>query len=131
MPEIYTEEFDKEWIRFKLVTAAKNWDEVKQRFIVLALLCGKLVEIYVDLEDEEKADIRTLKAALSKRVGLTTDPLASSRHFNDQKQEPGEKVSDYTRDLKRLFSRAYPSEGVQSMVLLQQFLTGLRAPISQ
>ena len=43
-----------------------------------------------------------------------TDPVASTRHFNDRKQEPSEKVSDYARDLKKLFSRAYPGEDSQS-----------------
>ncbi len=131
LPEITTEDFERSWIRFNLVAAAKKWDEVKQLSIVPALLRGKLVEIFVDLEDEEKADIKTLKRALSARAGLTSDPLASARRFNDRKQEPGEKVSNYARELKRLYSRAYPGEDAQSIVLVQRFLTGLQAPISQ
>ena len=110
LPEISTEDFERSWIRFNLVATAKNWDEAEQLSIVPALLHGKLVEIFVDLEDEEKVDIKTLKGALAKRAGLMTDPLASTRRFNDRKQEPAEKVSDYARELKKLFSRAYPSE---------------------
>ena len=131
LPEITTEDFERSWICFNLVATAKKWDEAKQLSIVPALLRGKLVEIFVDLEDEEKANIKMLKRALSVRAGLTSDPLASARCFNDRKQEPGEKVSDYARELKRLYSRAYPGEDAQSIVLVQHFLTGLRAPISQ
>ena len=109
LPEITTEDFERSWIRFNLVAAAKKWDEVKQLSIVPALLRGKLVEIFVDLEGEEKANIKTLKRALSARVGLTSDPLASARRFNDRKQELGE-VSDYAREFKRLYSQAYPRE---------------------
>ncbi len=99
--EITTEDFERSSIRFNLVAAAKKWDEAKQLSIVPR---GKLVEIFVDLEDEEKADIKTLKRALSALAGLASDPLASARRFNDRKQEPGEKVSDYARELKRLYS---------------------------
>ena len=45
------------------------------------------MEIFVDLDDEEK----TLKRALLARVGLTSDPLVSARGFNDRKQELGER----------------------------------------
>ena len=120
LPEITMEDLVRSWIRFNLVAAAKKWDEVKQLSIVPALLCRKLVETLVDLEDE-KADIKTLKRALSAQEGLTSDPLASARLFNDRKQEPGEKVSDYARELKRLYSRAYPGKDAQSIVLVQQF----------
>lgn len=41
------------------------------------------------------------------------------------------RVEDFTNDLKRLFKQAYPSEDAKSSVLLQRFLTGLRAAISQ
>ena len=90
-PEITTEDFERSWIRLNLVAAAKKWDEEKQLSILPALLCGKLVDIFVDLEDKEKADIKMLKRALSARAGLTLDPLASARRFNGQKQEPGVK----------------------------------------
>ena len=120
LPEITMEDIVRSWIRFNLVAAAKKWDEVKQLSIVPALLRRKLVETLVNLEDE-KADIKTLKRALSAQAGLTSDPLASARLFNDRKQEPGEKVSDYARELKRLYSRAYPGKDAQSIVLVQQF----------
>ena len=54
LPEITTEDFERSWIRFNLVATAKKWDEAKQLSIVPALLHGKLVEIFVDLDDEEK-----------------------------------------------------------------------------
>ena len=40
-------------------------------------------------------------------------------------------MSDYATELKRLYSRAYPGEDAQSIVLVQRFLMGQRAPISQ
>ena len=94
-------------------------------------ICVPVFGGLLDLEDEEKADIKTLKRALSVRAGLTSDLLASARCFNDRKQELGEKVSDYAGELKRLYSRAYPGEDTQSIVLVQRLLMSLQAPISQ
>ena len=108
--QITTEDVERSWIHFNLVATAKKWDEAKQLSNVLALFPGKLVEIFVNLEDEEKADNKTLKRALSVRAGLTLDPLVLARRFNDWKQEPGVKVSDYAREFKRLYNRAYPGE---------------------
>lgn len=77
LPEITTEDFERLWINFHFVATAKKWDEAKQLSIVPALLRGKLVEIFVDLEDK-KADINTLKRTQSAQAGLTSDPLASA-----------------------------------------------------
>ena len=46
LPESTTEDFERSWIRFNLVAAAKKWDEAKHLSIVPALLHGKLVEIF-------------------------------------------------------------------------------------
>ena len=78
LPEITTEDFERSWIRFNLVAAAKKWGEAKHLSIVPALLHGKLVEIFVDFEDKE---IKMLKRALSARAGLTSDLLAWARYM--------------------------------------------------
>ena len=124
------EDFQRAWIRFNLVAAAKKWDNAKQLAIVPALLCGTLVDFFVELSEEECADMQTLKKA-SAKAGLARDPLSSAKCFNMRKQGQEEKVADFARDLKKLFSQAYPSESIQSPVLLQRFLTGLLGSVSQ
>ena len=125
------EDFERAWIRFDLVAAAKKWDNAKQLAIVPALLRGKLVDFFVELSEEECADMQTLKKALSAKAGLARDPLSSAKCFNMRKQGQEEKVADFARDLKKLFTQAYPSESIQSPVLLQRFLTGLLGSVSQ
>ena len=44
-------------------------------------------------------------------------------------QLPGEKVSDFASELKKLFVESYPSEETTSAILLQRFMTGLSLPI--
>ena len=75
--------------------------------------------------------MQTLKKALSAKAGLARDPLSSEKCFNMRKQGQEEKVVDFARDLEKLFSQAYPSESIQSPVLLQRFLTVLLGSVSQ
>ena len=100
------------WIRFDLVAAVKRWDNVKQLAIVSALLRGTLVDFFVELSEEDRADMQTPKKALSAKAGLARDPLFSAKCFNMRKQGQEEKVADFARDLKKLFSQAYPSESI-------------------
>ena len=44
---------------------------------------------------------------------------------------PQETVSNFLTDLKRLYGQAFPGESVNSVVLLQKFLSDLRPGISQ
>ena len=68
------------------------------------LLCGKLVDFFVELSEEERADMQTLKKALSAKAGLARDPLSSAKCFDMRKQGQEQKVANFARDLKKLFS---------------------------
>jgi len=57
--------------------------------------------------------------------------------FHECKQGPRESVDDYAQDLRRLFTRAYPSaqqgtsepESMGCSVLMYQFIAGLRSDV--
>ena len=51
------------------VATAKEWDEAKQLAVIPALLRGKLIDYYVDLNDTTKGDLKLLRAALEERAG--------------------------------------------------------------
>ena len=99
-------EFERSWIKFKLVAAANKWDDAKALLMLPALLRGKLVEIYVSLPDEKKVDLDTLKRALKESAGLTRDQLSLSKAFSERKQGVQEKVADFERGLKKTISRS-------------------------
>ena len=77
LPEITEENFSRAWTRFELVASAKDWDATKQAVIVPTLLKGRLVDMYVDLSDDIKADIKKMKESLLEKAGLVQDPLTS------------------------------------------------------
>ena len=131
LPEISVEDFTRAWIRFKLVSAAKEWNAEKQASIVPTLLRGKLVDYYVELDATTKADLKQLKTALMRKAGLAQDPLTAGKLFISHCQRPGEKAEDFAEQLKKLFKQAYPDEELTSGILLQRFLTGLTAAVSR
>ena len=91
------EEFTRAWMRFELVTAAKDWDTEKQLSIAPMLLRGKLVDIYVDFNTETKSDLQLLKDTLMKRAGLDSDSLMIGKEFMSCSQLPNEKVENYSK----------------------------------
>ena len=114
LPEITIEDFRRAWTRFELAATVKKWGEDKQLAIIPTLLHGRLVDYYIDLE-EEKVSIQELVKSLKKRVGLMKSGI-------DDRP---------TRRCAEVFRLAYPEEEKSSSVLLQRFLTGLHPEISR
>ena len=131
LPELLTEDFKRGWTRFEFIATAKGWNAERQLAVIPTLLRGKLIDDYVELPDATKADLGRLKAALQDRAGVKEDPLVASKQFNQRSQGSEEKVKDFAATLKRLFKDAYSAESLDSAVLLQRFLTGLRPEIGR
>ena len=55
------EEYDRSWKRFKVIAAANTWEGGRNLAILPALLRGKLLDIYMQLTNADKADLATLK----------------------------------------------------------------------
>ena len=130
LPEISAEDFSRAWTRFELVAAAKEWDTARKLVVLPTLLRGKLLDYYLDLGDDDKVDLKTLKTVLKKKAGIDHDPLMASRLFNERSQGAQEKAVDFASGLKKLFRQAFPDEDPKSIVLRQRFLTGLQPSIS-
>ena len=131
LPEITVENFWRDWTRFELVAAAKDWNANKRKVVLPTLLRGKLVDIYTTLDEETRGDLQCLKKELMTQAGLLRDPLAAAQSFMSRCQKPCEKVNDFVSDLRKLFVEAYPREEVTSTILLQRFVTGLLPAISR
>ena len=69
------------------MAAAKEWDDDKQLAVLPALLRGRLLDYYLDLENADKTDLKTLKAALKRKAGINRDPLIASRLFKNMLKE--------------------------------------------
>ena len=129
LPEITVEDFERVWTQFELVANAKDWNANKRKVNFPTLLRGKLVDIYMTIDDETR-DLQDLKNTDASCWALQ-DPLTASQSFMSCREVPGEKVKDFATDLKKLFVESYPNEQIMSAILLQQFLTGLSPAISR
>ena len=131
LPEITVEDFKRAWTRFELVADAKDWNENKRKVILPTLLRGKLVDIYLTIDEETRGNLQHLKKALMRHAGLLRDPLTACQSFMTRRQGPSESVNDFATDLKRLFAESYPDEEIILAILLQRFLTGLLPAIAR
>ena len=82
------------------------------------LLQGKLIDYYLDLSEDERKDVKTLKAALQEKAGLKRDPLMTSKLFNERVQGPQEKARDFASELRKLYQQAFRDEEATSAILL-------------
>ena len=64
LPEITVKDFKRACTHFELVTDAKDWNENKQKVILPTLLCGRLVDIYLTIDEETHENLQHLKKAL-------------------------------------------------------------------
>ena len=81
LPEITKEDFLRAWTHFELVAAAKEWNAAKRATVLPTLLCGILVDIFIELSEETRADLQELKKTLMSKAGLTKDPLVAGKEF--------------------------------------------------
>ena len=81
LPEITMENFLRAWTRFELVAAAKEWNVRKRAIVLPTLLRGKLLDIYIELGEDTRADLAEVKKTLMSKVGLTKDPLVARKEF--------------------------------------------------
>ena len=86
-----------------LVAAAKKWNEGKRATVLPTLLRGKLVDIYIELSEETRANLAEVKKALMSKAGLTKDPLVAGKEFITHIQQDHESVNTFAADLKLLF----------------------------
>ena len=129
LPEISVSDFERSWTRFELVATAKEWTDAKKKLILPTLLRGKLVDVYVALDEETRGNLPNMKKALMQSAGILRDPLTAGQAFMSRHQLAGETVREYEMNLNKLFKESYPDEGQASPILLQKFLTGLSPPI--
>ena len=95
------------------------------------LLEGEALASWLELSEEQQGDFKIVKEKL---VGKMT-PLSFTalEEFHAQKLCPGEALSLFTQDLKRLLQTATPGldKKAGEQMLIHQFLTGLPTTISR
>ena len=120
-----------EWFqRFEICCAANTWsDEVKAVKLPM-LLEGEALAVWLELGDDDKKDYKKAKEHLLKN--MMPMEFISLDEFHQRKLRPGESLSVFLHDLKKLLSGAMPglAADARKQLLLHQLLAGLPKSIS-
>ena len=118
----------REWFqRFEIC----QWDGAKKALKLPTLLEGDGLAIWLKFSMEQKADYAIPKEQLIAKMVPTE--FVSLKEFCSRKLRPGEAITLYLYDLKRLLHQAMPEmeADVSNPLFLHQFLSGLPTPISR
>ena len=132
VPKSFSDGDAHEWFqRFEIYAAANQWDGAKKALKLPTLLEGKALAIWLELSTEQKADYAVAKEQLIAKMAPTE--FVSLEEFHSLKLRPGEAITLYLYDLKRLLCQAMPEmeANTSKPLLLHQFLSGLPTPISR
>jgi len=132
IPKSFSGGDTREWFqKFEICSNANGWDAEKKAKKLPTLLEGEALVAWMELSEEEKADYSVTKGNLIKKMA----PLefVSLEEFQERSIFPGESVSMYLYELKRLLQQAMPelTADTKKQLLIHQFLAGLPASLSR
>ena len=115
-----------EWLqRFELCSAVNGRKEETKAVKLPTLLEGEALAVWLDLNEDEKTTYDVVK----KHPIETLMPMGFTvlDRFQTRRLQPGEALSVFSHDLKKLLEQAMPEidSKVRDQLLLHQFVAGL------
>ena len=121
-----------EWfLKFEICSKANTWNAETQAVKLPTLLEGEALAVWLEMSEEDQADYKKAKEKLCKK--LTPMEFVSLDDFHKRKLRPGEALSVFYHDLKKLLGLAMPNldPAGQKQLLLHQLLAGLPTTVSR
>ena len=132
LPSTFAEGDPTEWFqRYDICCTANEWDnEVKAKKLP-TLLEGEAFAVWLELTAAERASYVDAKAKLIARMAPVQ--FVTLGDFHARRSRPGESLSVFLHELKRLLDQAMPGADADTrkQLLLHQFITGLPAHVSK
>lgn len=121
-----------EWFRrFEVCCHANDWgDEMKAKKLP-TLLEGEAIAIWFELTTEEQQSYSSAKQKIIQQMAPAN--FVSLSDFHKRTLRPGESLSVFSHELKRLLEQALPSADADTSkeLLLHQFINGLPSSLSK
>ena len=126
LPKPFSSGNASDWLkRFEICSASNSWsDEMKAKKLP-TLLEGEALAIWLEMTAETQADYTAARDMLITK--MNPEAFISLDEFHQRKLHPGESVTLYVHELKKLLERAMPklAGDVCNQLVLHQFLAGL------
>ncbi|CAK5063452.1 unnamed protein product [Meloidogyne enterolobii] len=125
-PRFYngTEDFTAYIKNFNRIATAHNWTPPRCAQILPLYLRGAALAIYESIPGEEKSNWRSLLEGLVKRLKKTSNKETARLKLVEKKQEVGESIDEFSRDLKDLAEAAYPGGSFEIFWKFEIFFWG-------
>ena len=133
LPHVFADGDPVEWFkRYDICCKANGWDAAAARVAKLpTLLEGEALAIWSELSEQDQSDYSMARWRIKEKMA----PIGflSLSGFNQRKLQPGETLSIYLHELKRLLDQAMPNlaSAMRNQLLCHQFLNGIPAKTSR
>ena len=117
--------------RFDICARANGWEAGAKAKKLPTLLEGEALAVWLGLTSEQQDDYAATKKAMEK--AMLPMNFVSLDDFHRRKLRPGEAISLYVHDLRKLLSHALPeaANDAKEPILLHQFLAGIPEAIAR
>ena len=132
LPKPFSSGDVKEWFqRFEICARVNGWEAATKAIKLPTLLEGEALAIWLELTQEQQEDYRAAKKEIEK--AMVPMGFVSLDDFHRRKLRPGEAISLFVHDLKKLIDQAIPNmeKEARDPLLLHQFLAGLPDAITK
>ena len=132
LPKTFASGDVNEWFkRFEICCSANDWNDATKALKLPTLLEGEALAIWLELSEEtQKVYDETKKKIVEK---MAPQSFVSLDDFHKRRLHPGEPISVYVHELKKLLDQAMPKldTNARDQLLLHQFLVGIPRDISK
>ncbi len=132
VPKSFADGDAAEWFkRFDICSKANEWNDGMKARKLPTLLEGEALATWLELSEEEQGDYKTAKKAILSK--MTPMGFVTLEELHLRKLRPGEALSIFLHDLKKLLDQAMPdvATDARGQLLLHQFLAGLPNSVSR
>ena len=132
LPSIFSDGDPTEWFkRYEICCRANDWDDDLKVKKLPTLLEGEALVTWLELTTEQQSDYKVAKAKILEGMGPVW--FVSMDDFHCRRLLPGESLSVFSHELKRLIDQAMPTAdaATRQQLLIHQFLSGLPTEVSK